>query len=165
MAEQEVPILSRLKPPAGAVRKRRRVGRGPGSGLGKTSGKGQKGQKSRGKGKVARGFEGGQTPLQRRLPKYGFKNPFSKKVSTVNVGSLARFEAGAVVDPDALAKAGLIGKQHDGVKILGEGTLELKLTVRAHAFSKNARALIEKAGGTAEVIEAKPQAAEAAAEA
>jgi large subunit ribosomal protein L15 len=149
----EVPILSRLKPPPGAVRRRRRVGRGPGSGLGKTAGKGQKGQKARGKGKVARGFEGGQTPLQRRLPKYGFKNPFSRKVSTVNVKSLGRFEAGSVVDPEALRKAGLIGKQFDEVKILGEGTLEQKLTVRAHAFSKGARELIEKAGGTAELIE------------
>lgn len=161
--EQQVPILSRLRAPEGAVKRRRRVGRGPGSGLGKTCGKGQKGQKSRSGGSIHPWFEGGQTPLQRRLPKIGFHNPFSKKIATVNVASLARFEAGATVGPEELLAAGLIRKSWDGVKILGQGTLDRALTVRAHAFSKGARSLIEQAGGTVEVIEAKPAAKEVAA--
>ncbi|MGD8859172.1 MAG: 50S ribosomal protein L15 [Myxococcales bacterium] len=152
--EQYVPILSRLRAPEGAVKRRRRVGRGPGSGLGKTCGKGQKGQKSRSGGGIHPWFEGGQTPLQRRLPKVGFHNPFSKKVVTVNVASLERFEAGSTVGPDELRAAKLIDKHYDGVKILGMGALDRALTVRAHAFSKSARELIEKAGGTAEVIAA-----------
>jgi large subunit ribosomal protein L15 len=165
MAESEKtpPILSRLRPPKGAVKGKRRLGRGVGSGLGKTSGMGQKGQHARGYGKVRRGFEGGQTPLFRRLPKIGFHNPFSKQIETVNVGSLARFDAGATVDPEALLAAGLIRKQFDGVKVLGGGAIDKALTVRAHAFSGSARALIEKAGGKVEVIEppAKPEEATA----
>ncbi|MDD9934758.1 MAG: 50S ribosomal protein L15 [Myxococcales bacterium] len=162
--EPQVPILSRLKPPAGAVKRRRRIGRGPGSGLGKTSGKGQKGQKSRSGGSIHPWFEGGQTPLQRRLPKVGFHNPFSKTIVTVNVSALARFDAGATVGPEELRAAGLIRKRYDGVKILGSGTLDKALTVRAHAFSKGAKSLIEGAGGTAEVIDPKAAAPAAASE-
>lgn len=154
MAEEtKTPLLSRLRAPEGAVKGKRRLGRGVGSGLGKTAGMGMKGQHARGYGKVRRGFEGGQTPIFRRLPKVGFHNPFSKVVATVNVGALSRFDAGATVDPDALTQAGLIKGAFDTIKVLGDGELTKKLTVRAHAFSENAKALIEKAGGTAEVIE------------
>lgn len=157
MAEpKQPPILSRLSPPKGAVKGRQRLGRGVGSGWGKTAGMGQKGQHARGAGKVRRGFEGGQTPLFRRLPKVGFHNPFSKIVATVNVKNLTRFDAGATVDPDALVAAGLVRGRFDGVKILGDGALEKALTVRAHAFSEGAKALIEKAGGKAELIDAAP---------
>ncbi len=153
--EKEVPILSRLRPPPGAVRPKKRKGRGVGSGLGKTSGKGMKGQKARhpgGFGKLH--FEGGQTPLQRRLPKFGFHNPFTKTVVTVNVSDLNGFDDGATVDVDALRDAGLIRKKFDGVKVLGNGALDKKLTVRVHAFSAGAKEKIEKAGGKAEVLEA-----------
>lgn len=155
MAEEEkdIPILSRLAAPAGAVHRKKRKGRGPGSGLGKTSGKGQKGQNSRSGGGVRIGFEGGQMPIYRRLPKVGFHNRFSKNVVTVNVAGLEGFEAGATVDPAALIEKGLIRKQFDSVKVLGEGTLDRALTVKAHAFSKRAREIIEAAGGTVEVIE------------
>jgi large subunit ribosomal protein L15 len=153
MAEpQKQPILSRLKAPKGAVKDRRRIGRGPGSGLGTTGGKGQKGQYARAGGQVRAGFEGGQTPLFRRLPKIGFHNPFSKQVATVNVGHLASFSAGATVDPDKLREAGLVRGRFDSVKILGGGAIDKALTVRAHAFSHNAKALIEQAGGKAELI-------------
>ncbi len=152
--EQSIPILSRLSPPVGAVRPKRRKGRGPGSGLGKTSGKGMKGAKARHPGKFGKlGFEGGQTPLYRRLPKHGFTNLFSKKVIAINLRDLARFEAGSTVDPDALKDAGLIKREYDGIKILGKGELEHNLTVRAHAFSAGAKQKIEAAGGTAELIE------------
>jgi len=161
MADQKpVPLLSRLRAPKGAVKGKRRLGRGVGSGLGKTAGMGMKGQHARGYGKVRRGFEGGQTPLFRRLPKVGFTNPFTKVIVTVNVKHLGRFDAGTTVDPDALVAAGLLRSKYDGVKILGDGTLDKALTVRAHAFSEGAKALIEKAGGKAELIEA-PAAAEA----
>ena len=146
----EIPILSRLKPPAGSKHRVKRVGRGPGSGLGKTSGRGQKGQKARRNVHPRR--EGGQTPLHRRLPKLGFKSFEPKVVAVVNVENLGRFDADAVVDPEALAKARLVRGKFDSVKILGQGSLDKKLTVRAHAFSKGAKALIEKAGGTAELI-------------
>ena len=146
------PILSRLSPPPGSTKDPRRIGRGPGSGLGKTSGKGQKGQHARGSGKVAQGFEGGQMPLHRRLPKVGFRNPFSKAIATVNVGRLARFDKGAVVDPAALVAARLVRGRYDAIKILGQGALDKPLKVRAHAFSAGAKACIEKAGGTTEVI-------------
>lgn len=156
MAEPErgtsTPILSRLSPPPGSVKDARRIGRGPGSGLGKTSGKGQKGQHARGSGKVGPRFEGGQTPLHRRLPKVGFRNPFTKTVATVNVGLLARFAAGTVVDPAALVAARLVQGRFDSIKVLGQGTLDRALKVRAHAFSVGARTQIEKAGGTADVI-------------
>lgn len=157
--ENDVPILSRLKPPAGAVRPKKRKGRGPGSGLGKTGGRGQKGQKARNPGDLGKlGFEGGQMPLQRRLPKVGFHNPFSKKVEVVNVRDLGRFDAGAQVDPGALRDAGLVRQRDaDVIKVLGNGELDRALTVRAHAFSKSAKEKIEKAGGTAEVIPAQPE--------
>lgn len=148
-------ILSRLAPPEGSRKKRKRLGRGPGSGLGKTSGKGHKGRKARSGGTVARGFEGGQMPLQRRLPKRGFKNPFRKEWTVVNVGSLEAFDNGAVVDVEALAAEGLIKKVDDGVKILGKGEVTKKLTVRAHSISAGALAKIEKAGGTFEEIVSK----------
>jgi large subunit ribosomal protein L15 len=151
-SEQKQPILSRLRAPRGAVQGKKRLGRGPGSGLGTTGGKGQKGQKARAGGQVRAGFEGGQTPLIRRLPKIGFHNPFSKDVVTVNVGNLERFAAGATVDPDQLHAAGLIRKRFDSVKILGSGKLDKALTVRAHAFSQGAKALIEQAGGKVELI-------------
>lgn len=157
MAEQEekdVPILSRLRPPAGAVRSKKRKGRGVGSGLGKTSGKGMKGQKARNPGAFSKlHFEGGQTPLQRRLPKFGFRNPFTKAIVTINVSDLNRFEDGATVDAATLREAGLVRKRFDGVKILGNGEVERKLTVRVHAFSASAKEKIEKAGGKAELIE------------
>jgi large subunit ribosomal protein L15 len=151
--DKKQPILSRLSPPKGAVKDRRRLGRGPGSGLGTTGGKGQKGQTARAGGQVRRGFEGGQTPLIRRLPKVGFHNPFGKDVATVNVGHLARFDAGAIVDPAQLVAAGLVRKRSGSVKILGDGKLDKALTVRAHAFSQNAKASIEGAGGKVELIE------------
>ncbi len=152
---EEIPILSRLRPPAGAVRPKKRKGRGVGSGLGKTAGKGMKGQKARHPGDFGRlGFEGGQMPLQRRLPKLGFWNPFSKAVATINVGDLGkRFDAGATVDLEAFRAAGILRRRHDSVKVLGTGELDKALTVRAHAFSASAKEKIEKAGGKAEVIE------------
>lgn len=152
--EKEVPILSRLSPPPGAVRSKKRKGRGVGSGLGKTAGKGMKGQKARHPGDFGKlYFQGGQMPLQRRLPKFGFHNPFSKSWGTVNVGELAaRFEAGATVSLEDLRKIGVLKRKHDGVKVLGTGDLDKKLTVRAHAFSASAKEKIEKAGGKAEVI-------------
>ena len=152
--ESKVPLLSRLRAPQGAVKGEKRLGRGPGSGLGTTGGKGQKGQRARSGGQVARWFEGGQTPLIRRLPKIGFYNPFSRNVGIVNIGNLARFDAGAVVDPKSLRDAGLVNGGHDTLKVLGHGKLDKALTVRAHAFSESAKAAIEQAGGKAELIEA-----------
>ncbi len=145
-------ILGRLAPPPGARKKGKRVGRGPGSGLGKTCGSGQKGQNSRSGGGVGRGFEGGQMPAQRRMPKRGFTNPFRKVYSVVNVETLDRFEEGAVVDLETLMSSGVVKKMNDGVKILGKGELTKKLNVRAHAASSAAREKIEKAGGTFEEI-------------
>ncbi|MDH5492298.1 MAG: 50S ribosomal protein L15 [Myxococcales bacterium] len=160
MAEQEepqVPILSRLRPPPGAVRPKRRKGRGPGSGLGTTAGKGQKGQKSRSPGHFSKlAFEGGQMPLQRRLPKVGFHNPFSKKVTAVNLRDLNRFEAGSTVDLEALSGAGLLRRKFDSVKILGKGELDRALTVKAHAFSAGAQSKIEAAGGSVELLPLAP---------
>ena len=159
MAEEhtEVPILSRLRAPVGATRKKRRVGRGPGSGLGKTCGRGQKGQKARNPGNInKRGFEGGQMPLMRRIPKFGFTNIFAARVAEVNVGQLARFGDGAVVDLQALRDAGLVKGRFDVVKVLGKGDLDKKLTVKVHRFSKGARAKIEGAGGAAEVLSDAP---------
>jgi large subunit ribosomal protein L15 len=154
MAENnETPILSRLRPPVGAVKKRKRRGRGLGSQLGKTSGKGMKGQKARHPGDFGKlYFEGGQTPLQRRLPKLGFTNPFTKKIVTLNVSDLARFDKGATVTVDALRDAGVIKGRFDGVKVLGNGELDRALTVQVHAFSKTAKEKIEKAGGKAEIL-------------
>ena len=157
--EHKVPILSRLRPPKGAVKNARRLGRGPGSGLGTTAGKGQKGQTARAGGKVHRWFEGGQTPMIRRLPKIGFHNPFSRDVAIVNIGALARFDAGSVIDPKTLSEAGLLKGRPEAVKVLGKGTLDKALTVRAHAFSASAKSLIEQAGGKAELIEPPAEAA------
>ena len=144
--------LSSLHPAPGARKPRKRVGRGPGSGLGKTAGRGHKGRKSRSGGNSPPGYEGGQMPLQRRLPKRGFRNPFRKEYEVVNLASLGRFAAGTVVDPAALAEAGLAGKHGKRVKILGKGTLEHALTVKAHAFSDSAKAAIEAKGGSVEVV-------------
>jgi large subunit ribosomal protein L15 len=144
--------LSSLRPAPGAKKPRKRVGRGPGSGLGKTAGRGHKGRKSRSGGNSPPGYEGGQMPLQRRLPKRGFRNPFRKEYEVVNLASLARFAAGTVVDPEALAQAGLAGKHGKRVKILGKGALEHALTVKAHAFSESAKAAIEAKGGSVEVV-------------
>lgn len=152
--ENETPILSRLRPPDGAVRAKRRKGRGPGSGLGKTAGHGQKGQKARHPGNFSKlGFEGGQMPLYRRIPKRGFTNPFTKKVGTVNVKDLGRFEDGATVDEAALRQAGLIKRKVDLIKVLGDGELDKALTVKVHAASAAATQKIEKAGGTVELVE------------
>jgi large subunit ribosomal protein L15 len=147
--------LSSLRPAPGAKKPRKRVGRGPGSGLGKTAGRGHKGRKSRSGGNSPPGYEGGQMPLQRRLPKRGFRNPFRKEYEVVNLASLARFAAGTVVDLEALVQAGLAGKhgKHGKrVKILGKGALEHSLTVKAHAFSESAKAAIEAKGGSVEVV-------------
>lgn len=145
-------ILSRLAPPEGARKAKKRVGRGPGSGLGKTSGRGQKGQKSRSGGRVARGFEGGQMPAQRRMPKRGFHNLFRKEYAVVNLSKLEVFDEGSVVDPSALVERGIVKKTMDGIKILGQGELTKKLTIRAHAASQSAREKIERAGGVFEEI-------------
>ncbi len=146
--------LSNLKAPEGATKSRKRVGRGPGSTLGKTSGRGSKGQNARSGGKTHPRFEGGQTPLYKRLPKLGFSNAkFRKKIVIVNLEDLeARFEEGEVVDEQALRDRGLIKGNHDGIKILGRGELTKKLTVKAHKFSKSAQATIENVGGSVEVI-------------
>ena len=130
----------------------KRVGRGPGSGNGKTSGRGQKGQKSRSGGGVRLGFEGGQTPLARRLPKRGFTNFNRKEYAIVNVETLNRFEDGATVNAAALIEAGVINKELSGLKVLGNGELTKKLTVEAVKFSKSAKEAIEKAGGKVEVL-------------
>lgn len=130
---------------------RKRVGRGPGSGLGKTSGRGQKGQKARSGGGVRLGFEGGQTPIARRLPKRGFTNFNRKEYAIVNVKDLNRFDDGTNVTPALLIESGLVKKELNGVKILGEGELTKKLTVSAAKFSKSAQKAIENAGGKVEV--------------
>ena len=144
--------LHELAPAAGSKKTRTRVGRGLGSGLGKTSGRGQKGQSSRSGGGVRTGFEGGQMPLYRRLPKRGFKNIFALQYAEVNVSQLNRFEDGATVDPVALIEAGILKNVRDGIRILGNGTLERKLTVIANGFTKSAVEKIEAAGGKVEVI-------------
>ena len=145
--------LDELMQNAGARKERRRVGRGMGSGLGKTSGKGEKGQKARSGVSIPATFEGGQLPLYRRLPKRGFSNAqFKIKYAIINVSDLNRFDDGAVVTPEILHDAGLLKNQLDGVKVLGNGTLEKKLTIKAHKFSKEAVNKIEKSGSTLEVI-------------
>ena len=144
--------LYELSPAEGSKKEAKRIGRGHGSGQGKTAGKGHKGQKARaGKG-MRVGFEGGQMPLQRRLPKRGFNNIFRKDVVAINVGTLNKFEDGAVVDIAALTEKGIVKNSFDGVKILSNGTITKKLTVKANAFSKGAVAKIEAAGGKTEVI-------------
>src|SRR5881397_3102277 len=140
--------LNNLKAPTGATHKKKRVGRGPGSGLGKTSGRGNKGQKSRSGYSAKRGFEGGQMPLHRRLPKRGFTNIFKKEHAVVNLSDLERFDNGSTVDEAALRKAGLIKGRNDGIKVLGNGKLTKKLTVHAAKFSETAKKQIEAAGGS-----------------
>ena len=144
--------LSNLSPAKGSNKKKKRIGRGPGSGLGKTAGKGHKGQKARKGGGVAPGFEGGQMPLYRRLPKRGFKNPFRKDYNPINLDSLNRFDAGSTVTPEVLDKAGLLKKPGNPVKLLGRGTLDKALTVSVQKFSASAKAAVEKAGGKVEEI-------------
>ena len=146
--------IHELSPAPGSNRPVKRIGRGPASGQGKTAGKGHKGQKARAGRGMNPGFEGGQMPLQRRLPKRGFNNIFAKEIAIVNVAALdAAFDNGAVVDAVALIEKGLVKKELDGIKVLAHGELTKKLTVKAHAFSAEAKAKIEAAGGTAEVIE------------
>ncbi|ABA87979.1 ribosomal protein L15 [Syntrophotalea carbinolica DSM 2380] len=145
--------LSNLRPAIGSTKNRKRIGRGPGSGNGKTAGKGHKGQNARSGGGVKPGFEGGQMPLQRRLPKRGFKSLNKKVYALVNLRDLQDiFEAGSVVDIEALGQNGLVSRIYDGIKILGDGDLDKALTVKAHKFSQSAIAKIEAAGGKAEVI-------------
>lgn len=140
-----------LRPAEGSRKKGKRIGRGPGSGLGKTAGKGHKGQKSRSGGGVRPGFEGGQMPLQRRLPKRGFKNPFHKEYAILNIKDLERLGLDTVT-PEVLLDEGLIKSFKDGLKVLGTGELGRAVNVKAHAFSAEARKKIEAAGGTAEEI-------------
>ena len=144
--------LHELSPAPGSNREVKRIGRGHGSGNGKTAGKGHKGQKARAGRGMRAGFEGGQMPLMRRLPKRGFNNIFATRYAEVNVGALNAFEAGSVVDTEALKKAGVIKKAYDGVKVLGNGKVEKAITVQAAAFSKSAKEKFEAAGGKAEVI-------------
>ncbi len=144
--------LNDLSPAAGSTAKAWRKGRGIGSGNGKTGGRGHKGQKARSGGGVRVGFEGGQMPLARRIPKRGFNNIFAKPLDAVNITMLDRFEDGAVVDVEALEKAGILSGVKYGVKVIGNGELTKKLTVKASAFSESAKAKIEAAGGKAEVI-------------
>ncbi len=147
-------ILSRLAPPDGAVKKAKRFGRGIGSGIGQTSGRGQKGQKARSTGNIGkRHFQGGQTPIQRRLPKRGFNNPFAPACAEVNVGDLERFPAGTVVDEAALLACRLVAKKGIRIKVLVEGELTRALTVHAHKFSASALEKIGKAGGSTVVVE------------
>ncbi len=145
--------LNSVKPNPGAIKAKKRVGRGPGSGTGKTAGRGENGQNSRSGGGVRIGFEGGQTPLFRRLPKRGFTNARFKKVyAVINLSDLNRFEDGAEVTPEILKDMGLIKNMKDGLKVLGNGKLEKKLNIKANKFSKTATQKIEKLGGKAEVI-------------
>lgn len=145
--------LNNLKPAPGSVRERRRVGRGPGSGLGKTSGRGEKGQKSRSGFSQKPGFEGGQMPLHRRIPKRGFHNRSRKEFAEINLEKLEVFEAGTIVTPDVLLKRGLLKNLRDGVKVLAKGRLTKPLTVRAHKFSAKAQELLVGLGGKAEILE------------
>lgn len=144
--------LNQLTAVPGATKEPKRIGRGHGSGNGKTAGKGHKGQKARAGHGMRPGFEGGQMPLQRRIPKRGFNNIFAKEVVSVNVGSLNCFEDGAQVDVNALMEAGVLKKSGDALKILANGEISKKLTVKANAFSEAAKAKIEAAGGKAEVV-------------
>ncbi len=145
--------LHELSPVAGSKKDAKRIGRGHGSGWGKTAGKGHKGQKARAGHGMRPGFEGGQMPLQRRIPKRGFNNIFAKNIVAVNLGTLdKKFENGATVDVQALVDAGIIKNSFDGVKILSNGTISKSLTVKATAFSESAKEKIEAAGGKAEVV-------------
>lgn len=144
--------LHELKPAPGSRKKRHRVGRGMASGSGKTSGRGQKGQKARAGGGVRPGFEGGQNPIYQRLPKRGFHNRNRKEYAVINLDTLNRFAEGSEVTPDKLIESKIVKNLKDGLKVLGDGELNVKLTVKAHKFSKSAQQKIEAAGGTAEVI-------------
>ena len=144
--------IHELGPAYGATTSSKRVGRGIGSGLGKTAGKGHKGQKARTGGSIRRGFEGGQTPLYRRIPKRGFKNHFAVEYAIVNLSDLEQFEDGSVVNAESLIAKGIIKKELDGVKVLGNGTLTKKLTVIASKFSKTAEEKIQAVGGKTEVM-------------
>ncbi len=144
--------LHELSPAAGSVSDVKRKGRGPGSGNGKTAGKGHKGQNARSGGGVRIGFEGGQMPMTRRLPKRGFNNIFAKKYAIVNVEALNAFDNGAVVSAAELLEKKIIRKEEDGLRVLGNGELTKKLTVKANAFSDSAKAKIEAAGGKVEVV-------------
>jgi len=146
------PTLSNLKPPRGSRHRKVRVGRGMGSKMGKTAGAGNKGQQSRRGYSRRPGFEGGQMPLHRRLPKRGFSAPFSKTFAVVNLSALNEFAADETVTPELLAERGILRAPRDGVKILGDGELKVALTVRAHAFSKSAAEKIAKAGGRTEIL-------------
>ena len=140
--------LSSLKPPEGSRKKRKRIGRGDGSGHGGTSTKGHKGQNARSGGRVRPGFEGGQMPLSRRLPKRGFRNPFRKNIVTINIDQLRRFPTGSVIDRDALLEAGLVKKTGDGIKVLGKGNIEYPISVKVDMISRGAKDKIEAAGGS-----------------
>jgi large subunit ribosomal protein L15 len=144
--------LNELSPAKGSQRKRQRVGRGVGSGWGKTAGRGTKGQGARSGGGVRPGYEGGQMPIHRRLPKRGFTNVFKKNLATVNIRDLTRFESGSTVDEVELIKAGLVKGAHDGIKLLGQGEIDYPLQIKLNAVSKSAKAKIEAAGGTVEVV-------------
>lgn len=144
--------LHELSPAPGSVHESKRIGRGHGSGQGKTAGKGHKGQKARAGHGMRPGFEGGQMPLQRRIPKRGFNNIFATRYAIINVAALNVFDNGTEVDVEALKKAGIVKKEYDGVKVLGNGKLEKKLTVKVAAYSASAKEKIETAGGKAEVI-------------
>ncbi len=150
--EHNTVSLSNLGPPKGSRKKKVRVGRGMGSKLGKTAGAGNKGQKSRRGYSRRRGFEGGQMPLHRRIPKRGFHNPFGVSYSVVNLEELNVFPAGETVTPDLLRAHGFIRRATDPIKVLGDGELKTKLTIHAHAFSATAKEKITKAGGTFEVV-------------
>jgi len=144
--------LNELSPSAGSVKKAYRVGRGIGSGNGKTAGKGHKGQNARSGGGVRPGFEGGQMPIYRRIPKRGFNNKFADRITAVNIRKLNRFDDGTVIDAQFLIGEGVIKEVYDGLKILGVGVLTKKLTVKASSFSASAKEKIEAAGGKAEVV-------------
>ena len=144
--------LNDLSPAAGSRQTRKRIGRGVGSGWGKTAGRGSKGQNCRSGGGVRPGYEGGQMPIHRRLPKRGFKNIFKKIYAIVNIRDLEKFESGSVVDEAALVREGLVKGKRDGIKLLGQGEIDMPLTVKIHMISRSARAKIESAGGKVEVL-------------
>jgi large subunit ribosomal protein L15 len=144
--------LSNLRPPKGSRHRKVRVGRGMGSKLGKTAGAGNKGQQSRTGYSLRRGFEGGQMPLHRRIPKRGFHNPFGRDLAIINVDALNAFSAGDLVTPDLLLQRGILSSKRAGVKVLGDGELKVALTVQAQAFSKSAEKKIAAAGGKTEIV-------------
>ena len=144
--------LNKLSPPAGSRKARKRLGRGVGSGTGKTAGRGTKGQNSRSGGGVRPGYEGGQMPIHRRLPKRGFTNIFKKQFAVVNIRDLNGFDSGSVVDEAALVKLGLVKGRRDGIKLLGNGDIDFPLTVKLDRISKSAKDKIESAGGTVEAL-------------